>query len=285
MNINITFTTTEHFLPTKRHKVSRIHYKEDTATVSITEVSKNEFPVAFIIHDMQSVYENVKHYDDFNGKGDFRMFDEEIRTFNGRLYKPVRVTHGAAISTVFEPISYLNSVLRPYRSFSFGKEEAPMTETAIITESDREEKVKEMTEKAKNYIICENVIWKTCGEPMYNITTFGLGHNHGGTGFFIEYSYNSNINAKNYFNALQREEAIKYGKEVALNRGDTDSVEDIGKFDNIEVLMPEMVKRNPKIEHGEGDKFINSIEEMISATDNSTEAGLLAIAMCAKGSL
>ena len=246
MNINITFITTEHFLPTKRHKISRTHYKEETATINIIEVNKNNFPVAFIIHDMQSVCENAKCYDDFNGKGKFRMFNEEIRTYNGRLYKPMRITYGAAISTCFEPISYLNAALKPYQPYS-GKEKFPMTETAIITRSDRKEKINEIIEKAKNYIICENVIWKICEEPMYIINTFGLGNNHGGTGFFIE--YNCNINAKNCFNALQKEKAIEYGKEVAIQRGDTDSVEAIGKYDDIEVLMPEMVTQNLKIDY------------------------------------
>ena len=46
--------------------------------------------------------------------------------------------------------------------------------------------------------------------------------------------------------------------------------------------MPEMVKRNPQKEHGDGDTFINSLENMINNTSSSMEAGLLAIAMCMK---
>lgn len=115
---------------------------------------------------------------------------------------------------------------------------------------------------------------------MYVINTFGLGHNHGGTGFFIEYHYNTNISNKNYFSALEREKAIAYGKKVAANRGDTESIEGMGECDIIEVLMPKMVKRNPQKDHGEGNSFLNSLENMISGTDSSTEAGLLAITMC-----
>lgn len=50
----------------------------------------------------------------------------------------------------------------------------------------------------------------------------------------------------------------------------------------IEVLMPEMVKRNPIKDHGNGDEFTNSIEEMIERTDNVMEAGLLAMMMAIK---
>ena len=57
----------------------------------------------------------------------------------------------------------------------------------------------------------------------------------------------------------------------------------MGEHDIIEVLMPEMVHRNPQIDHGEGDSFLNSLESMISGTDSSTEAGLLAVTMCMAG--
>lgn len=93
---------------------------------------------------------------------------------------------------------------------------------------------------------------------------------------FIQYDYNPNISNKNYFNALEREKAIAYGKQVALNRGDTNSIDGMGERDIIEVLMPEMVTRNPQREHGEGDSFMNLIEDVISNTDSSAEAGLLA---------
>ena len=54
----------------------------------------------------------------------------------------------------------------------------------------------------------------------------------------------------------------------------------MGDHDIIEVLIPEMVHRNPQKDHGEGNSFLNSLENMISGTDSSTEAGLLAITMC-----
>ena len=46
-----------------------------------------------------------------------------------------------------------------------------------------------------SYMFFQNKIWEECGEPRYVVNTFGLGHNHGGTGMFIEYfSYpNPNI--------------------------------------------------------------------------------------------
>lgn len=55
----------------------------------------------------------------------------------------------------------------------------------------------------------------------------------------------------------------------------------MGEHDIIEVLMPEMVTRNPQKEHGEGDSFMNLIEDVITNTDSSMEAGLLTACLCA----
>lgn len=281
MLFNIEFWNMEKYLPTKRHRKLRERYVKNSVDVEIKEVNEKEFPIAFIVHDYQMVYENAKSYSDFNGNGDYRMFSEEIRTYNGNLYMPVRVMHGAAISLCFESLDYIKKQIEDYAPYWKGGEE--FTEESIIMEDSIAECQENIFRKAEDYIIYDGKVWKTCGEPMYNITTFGLGHNHGGTGFFIQYHYNENISNKNYFNALEKEKAIAYGKQVALNRGDTESVEGMGDHDIIEVLMPEMVTRNPQKEHGNGDNFLNSLENMISGIDSSTEARLLAITMCMAG--
>lgn len=278
MLFNIEFWNMEKYLPTKRHRKLRERYVKNNVDIDIKEATEKEFPVAFIVHDYKSVYENAKSYDDFDGNGDFRMFSEEIRTYGGELYMPVRVTHGVAISLCFEPLEYIKKRIEDYTPYWKGGED--FTEESIVKEDNIAECKENIFRKAENYIIYDGRVWTTCGEPMYVINTFGLGHNHGGTGFFIEYHYNENISKNNYFNALEREKAIVYGKKVAANRGDTKSIDGMGEHDIIEVLMPEIVKRNPQKEHGEGNNFINSLENVISSTDSSTEAGLLAVAMC-----
>jgi hypothetical protein len=68
--------------------------------------------------------------------------------------------------------------------------------------------------------------------------------------------------------------------EIAQNRGDILSVGQYGKM--IEVYMPEMVKCNPHKEHGEGDKFINTIDAITENSSSVGEAGLLCMvaALC-----
>lgn len=280
MLMNVKIYKEEKFLPTKRCRKIRTQLVEDYVEVNVKEIiSAKEFPVAFIVHDYKSVYEGAKSYSDFDGNGEYKMFSEEIRTFNGFLYKPVRVTHGSAISTCFETLDYIKHRLQDDIPYWRGNNE--FTEESVVVESNIEERKIELIDKSNKFIIFDNIPWERCGEPMYVINTFGLGHNHGGTGFFVTYCYNSNISYKNYFNALQRKEAIEYGKHTALNRGDTNSVENIGKYDIIEVMMPEMVTRNPKKEHGDGDDFINGVERMISGTKSDIEAAIMLGAMCA----
>lgn len=280
MLFNIEFWSKEQYLPTKRHRLLRERYVKSDIDVDIKELSEKEFPLAFIIHDYQNVYKNAKSYEDFDGNGEYRMFSEEIRTYDGKLFKPVRITHGSAISINFESFDYIKWSLQDRAPYWKGGED--FTEKSIVKGNTRDECKQAILSKAKKYLVFDNKVWEICGEPMYQISTFGLGHNHGGTGFFITYSYNSNIRSKNYFNALKREEAIAYGKQIALNRGDTDSVERMGEYDIIEVLMPEMVKRNPEQEHGDGDPFINSLESMIEKTESSAEAACFAMFMALK---
>ena len=267
----------EKYLPTKRCRKLRKRFVKSSVEVEVKELLAEEFPVAFIVHEYKSVYENAKSYYDFDGSGDFRMFSEEIRTFKGNLYKPIRVTHGAAVSMCFEPLNYIKTALKNYEPY--WKYAEDFSEESIIKETNFSECRNVVLKKAEKYVIFNGKVWVKCNEPMYVIQTFGLGHNHGGTGFFIDYFYNSNIPNTNYFTALERDKAIAYGKAVAAKRGDTESIEGMGNYDIIEVVMPEMVRRNPRKEHGTGNEFINSIEEMIEGTESVAEAGWLTMAM------
>lgn len=241
MIFNIEFWYMEKYLPTKRHRKLRERYVKSSIDVEIKELTENEFPIAFKIHDYKTVCEDMKTYEDYYAcKNEYKMHTEEMRTYNNELFMPIRITHGTAISTCFAPLNHITEELKGYKPFYYEYKE-DFTDLSIIKQTNRKEEVSFINKKAEAYLIFDNKIWKRCGEPMYNIVTFGLGYNHGGTAFFIVYAYDNN---EYYFNALERDEAIKYGKEIALNRGDTNDVDRIGKFDNIEVLMPEMVKRN-----------------------------------------
>ena len=282
MKINVDYYYIQEYLPTSRHRKIRHREAKNTIEVEIKELSTKEFPVAFVVHDYQSVQENMKSYEDYDGdKCEYRMTEELIRTYNGKLYKPVRITHGAAISTLFESSDYVKENLERHFQYFWNTGE-DFSDRSIIIRDNLEERKTELIKCANNYIYCNYAFWVECGEPRYVINTFGLGHNHGGTGLFIEWHYNPNIPNRNYFNALERDAAIAYGKSIAARRGDTDSIKSIGKHNYIEVCMPEMVKVRPSEQHGNGNAFINNMEDIIQVSEDSFTAGLLCLATLIK---
>jgi len=103
-------------------------------------------------------------------------------------------------------------------------------------------------------------------EPRYVVQTFGLGHNHGGTGMFVTQSYNPNIGHDSYFNALNYMEACEHADNVAERRGDDRSIPvRPNEGFEIEVLIPEAVKVRPASHHGNGCDFMNAVESGINA--------------------
>ncbi len=135
-----------------------------------------------------------------------------------------------------------------------------------------------MTEKAvraelHQYLLLDGDVWVQTGEPIYTIATFGLGHNHASTNL-MNGIYYLGYNEHEFFNALQRDEAITECKRVAMRRGDTNSIPRIGEFWRIEVLIPEAVKA-PAHKAVAKDDFNNLAESLIRASGSAMEAGLL----------
>lgn len=282
MKLEFEIKVKQEFLPNKRCRKNRVRYTKQNFRTEVQELKDNDFPVAFIVKDYESRIEE-KGQDSI-----FKVWNSEIRTHNGRLYKAIRYNDVVCNEAGWCPLDRLNYLVKPreYTFLYYQDDKEMFDENVSIIKSDNRTEIENLIkESSKEYLIFDNKIWKECGEPMYNIDTFGLGHNHGGTSLFVSYSYNPNIRKENYFNALEREKAIEYGMQVALNRGDTESVENIKNTEkDIIVLIPELVKRNPKEQHGDGCEFFNTIEEIVNNTDTASEAGLLimALSLCTK---
>lgn len=276
MNLKVDFTYEEKYLRTSRCRKPLARTREGIYELAIKELAKAECPIAAVVHDMKSVYEGATTTADFEGNGEYKMFAEPYRVHNGKFYKFCRASYGAAISTAQTELKYVIADIKSdlYR-YSLYEKENLFSDKSVYISDNLSEIVDNMQARANKYISLDGELWKECGEPRYVVNTFGLGHNHGGTAMFIEEFYNSNISSKNYFNAVDRDKAITYAKETAIARGDTDSVKRIGKMENIEVLIPEFFKVDPEKEHGEGNAFLNLLEDMVTASNNATEAGIL----------
>lgn len=276
MNLKVDFTYEEKYLRTSRCRKPLARTREGIYELAIKELAKAECPIAAVVHDMKSVYEGATTTADFEGNGEYKMFAEPYRVHNGKFYKFCRASYGAAISTAQTELKYVIADIKSdlYR-YSLYEKENLFSDKSVYISDNLSEIVDNMQARANKYISLDGELWKECGGPRYVVNTFGLGHNHGGTAMFIEEFYNSNISSKNYFNAVDRDKAITYAKETAIARGDTDSVKRIGKMENIEVLIPEFFKVDPEKEHGEGNAFLNLLEDMVTSSNNATEAGIL----------
>jgi len=237
------------YIPSARSQKFQFDEVEGEIKVSIPSVSSQEAPVAFRLTD----YSHTE-----KGK-------TEIRWYDGRLWK--RCTKGD-----FESRGGNDSItpdqLRLNPSLPYGHARS------------RELCTKKYRKEAERYLVIEGELWQQTGEPRYVINTFGLGHNHGGTGLFVEEWYNENISRERYFSALDGERAVAEANRIAERRGD---INDVGRFEQmIEVLIPEAVTIQPMLEHGEGDPFINKINSVTASASDTATAGLLAMMVTAQ---
>jgi len=141
------------------------------------------------------------------------------------------------------------------------------------------EVIDQLNECADRIIIINGQTFQTAGEPRYVVMTFGLGCNHGGTALTVDHSYNSNIGKTRYYRIDQREEAILEAERVATSRGDSKNVP-IHPHAYFDILIPESIQVYPAVEHGDGDPFLNSLEDTVESVKDPTIAGLLAMSRC-----
>lgn len=221
-------------------------------SVEIPEATADEAPIVLRTHDLKRYCDGIQPTD--------------YRTFRGNLYTPVRVCDMVSVNDQERanqpfPIEDLTHHFRTYGCLS------------------REEAIQQHKEMAENYLLVDGALWQCAGEPMYQVCTFGLGHNHGGTALMITNHFNPNCRWKTYYTALQHEEAVEAAVRTALARGDTEYVDAIrNKRCYIEVLDPAAVRADPKAWGGKGDSFLNALDAITSSASSSMEAGLLAMA-------
>lgn len=260
--IIVPFTYMEGYLPTPRCRKLRYKQTDGEHEATIREIESQDFPVAVRFEEF------VMHQKKPSGR-----CWVDLHWYEGRLWKVSRYCHIHANKDWDEltPVDALSWYLRP--------------STWQVTATPSKERCIECIDNmAKEWLFCDGKLYVPCGEPMYYICTFGLGHNHAGIGtsLGVECQYNHNLPSKWYFNAFERDKAIAAAKEVAYRRGDTNSIAYIEDAEHIEVLMPECIRQNPQSWDKPGDSWLNQLEEITERAESSFSAGLMALAMAGK---
>lgn len=248
----------ESYLPPRCRKL-RHRECEDYVDVNLKEVSKDKLRLAF-------------EDNSYEGKGEIYLYQKKLWCKVKMPNMSAEEMNEKAIETPLDYLIWQHENCSTYFYFSWDRERG--------TDTSRESVIKKAKDGMKGYILVDGELYAQTAEPRYEVNTFGLGHNHGGTGMFCSYHYNDNISKENYFSALEGDKAVAYANYVAARRGDT---KDVGKFKPfIACHIPEIVKVKPNKQHGNGNDLLNSMEKIISGSDNMMEAGLLVMALCNK---
>ena len=106
--------------------------------------------------------------------------------------------------------------------------------------------VKRLKKEMSQYLIVDGVLYEmVVGKPYYNIYTFGLGGNHGGTALFVSYSTAPKRMVKESkgmsFCITDTDKAVETAIQIAMGRGDTNFVDCI-KRKKIDIKIPELFK-------------------------------------------
>lgn len=246
---------TEHFdyfeldvIPPRCRKPRDIFHKDGVVTLDIREIESaaTPFPVALTRRDVWS------------GK------DVPYHWFEGQLWQPYEPNASGWSGSAQEARAYFDRLNLIER---WGGH------------ATLDQRVERAHGVARRYLIVDGLVYTEADEPMYEVCTFGLGHNHGGTGLMTTHHYNSNIPSSRYFNALQFEQAKALATRIALGRGDDQSVPGFADRQTITVFMSEVITANPAQDYGgEGDPFLNSLDALTAGAESAGEAGLLAMA-------
>lgn len=259
MKISAKIKYYEEYLPTKRHRIPRLREKKEVVEVELREIKKEDLRLALVVTDYKS-------YIDEKGVNRFGPVNIEYYAIDQKLFVQKRDTHGALDRGEYSLKSLIEHIEGYEKWGGWHSNDSELTRDVVT---------QDLQEFLNSHIVIAGKVYVESPEPRYVVNTFGLGHNHGGTCMFIEHFYNENISKNNYFNALQREEAIAYANAVAKRRGDSNDVGRFGEVRNIQVFMPEIIRCNPQKEHSKGNAFLNSLEDMVQGSNSSLEAGLL----------
>ena len=197
MIFNVEYIAEMEYLPTKRHKKTRTRNIKRSMDVEIMEPSEEEFPVAFVVHEKKYVNENAKTYKDFDGSSDRRILSEEIRTYKGKLFRPVRVSYGAAVSLQFESLDYIRNAFSRLSGYDYRLKADDFSDDSIIIEIKDEEQQEEFRKIAEDYIVFNDIVWERCGEPVYHIFVYGIYDNK--FSLDIKYCFEDNYHNLGYF--------------------------------------------------------------------------------------
>lgn len=121
-----------------------------------------------------------------------------------------------------------------------------------------EEKVEKALDEIANYhLLIDGKHYRPAGEPFYEVITFGLGGNHGGTACML---VTHSSNPESSFGLLERDAAIAKAHKIATERGDTKNLPIVPSGPDIEILLPQAIQvRTPAFTAADAKQVIGAV--------------------------
>ncbi|MGW8431444.1 hypothetical protein ACWGJ9_10170 [Curtobacterium citreum] len=194
-------------LPSSRHRKMVPVEKHGVHTATVRQVAEADAPPAF---------SRPVRYASEDGAGTVNY-----RVVDGELYADADSHRG-------EPWASTDELITEWTRRANGDQWDQKSEQDVKDGIDRH---------TANIVVIDGMTWAKTAEPVYSITTFGLGGNHGGTGLFIQSAPNTEDSAASpsYFPADQYDEAVQHAIDIATRRGDTKSIESLQNTPRIDV--------------------------------------------------
>lgn len=211
MEVNINIMYEDYFIPTKGNRMGKKDaYAEITGT--IREVSEDKLSRAFTVKARDYYY------------------------YRGKLYTLATVRDIAPTDSKRTPLEELKELLLRSSKFYYNRSDENKSKPGIE---------KKVSEYLNNFIIVNRQLYVARREPIYHVSVFGLGDNHGGTQLAVE---ELGIGGHDgwFFNALQGKETMDTALKIAQSRGDTESLSRIRNLSPIVIHDAKYVKFKPK---------------------------------------
>ena len=268
MKVKILFSYSTQVVPPRCRNARSVLHHDGALEVEIVELTSQEAPVALRVKTENSVLADGA-WAPVAISVDYRWFDKSLWT-NCQMFGCSRSSHtsGREDWDYVRPAKVVD-LRAPYGS----RVEDYRLHLRIDASNSKEEIEQYLANWASGWFILKGKagMWSPAGEPRYVVMTFGLGRNHGGTALMLDSHYNSNIHKDRYFSALHLKEARASATATAKGRGDTDNLP-IKPHGRIQVLIAEAIQCVPSEQAGEGDPFINQVEDIVSAVGHPTIA-------------
>lgn len=118
--------------------------------------------------------------------------------------------------------------------------------TDNVWEDEKAAAERYISEPFASLLIIDGMVWDRINEPHYEITRYGFGNNHGGTGLSLKFPYRETELGAECFAVTEPEAAIEAALEAAAGRGDTNHFDRIRAVGQLNVLIPEAFKIQPQ---------------------------------------